>query len=265
MLYTPISRVSYIVVYIIALSVNASEVSKLICRQQHTQPSEVGQRCITDNEVYINKTTLQHHCTLLCMRNPNCQVINFNIVGNYCLLAHRPCVSMEQNINFVTRYMFTNTPCLKWVANHDNGVHSVISFPAADDPSDLLIVVRGRIGQNKIPGKRSSRTGEMHCSWNDKETKFTANQAEFLTASTECNISWVPHDSTSGKPLPVRAVIGGHMNDTPLYVARKSAQHITGHRTAYSCGYYDNTNGLGHFPYHHIDVVYNQVEVLVVQ
>ena len=92
---------------------------------------------------------------------------------------------------------------------------------------------------------------------------FTESQAEFLAVATVCNVNWVPYDSTLGNPLPVHAVIGGHLNDIPLYVARKLAQHVPGQQAKYSYGYYDSMDGLGHFPY--IDIVYNQVEILVVQ
>ena len=248
-----------------AVSVNASNVTKLVCRQQHTQSPQVGQRCITDTEVYINRTCHQHHCMLLCMQDLSCQVINFNIFGSYCLLSQRPCISLEQNADFVTRYMAKKPPCLKWVKNYGYDAYEIISFPKADDPSDSQMIIRVRMGQSLIPGKMDSKTNEIYCSWDGKEVLVPASQAEFLIVSTECNISWVTHDSTSANPLPVRAVIGGHLNDNTLYVARKIAEHFPGHSAEYSAGYYDNVNKRGHFPYSLIDIVYDQFEVLVVQ
>ena len=257
--------IPYISVCLIALNVDASNVTKPVCRQQHTHSPQVGQRCITDTEVYVNRTGHQHHCMLLCMRDLSCQAINFNILGGYCLLSQRPCISLEQNAEFVTRFLAMKPPCLKWVEHYASGVHRFISFPKANDSSQLLIIVRGRLGNNEIPGKMSSKRRVMYCSWEGEDIELNETQTEFLTVSSDCNISWISHDSTSGNPLPYRAVIGGHLNDIPLYVARKSAQHYPGHPTKYSAGYYDNVNGIGHFPYKGMDVVYNQVEVLVVQ
>ena len=257
--------IPYISACLIAPNVAASNVTKPVCRQRHIQSPQVGQRCITDTEVYINRTGQQHHCMLLCIRDLSCQVINFNIFGSYCLLSQRPCVSLEQNAEFVTRFMAMKPPCLKWVEHYESGVHRFISFHKDDDPSDLLIVIRGSIGKHKIPGKMSSKRNVPFCSWKGEEIKLTGTQAEFLAVSADCNIGWISHDSTSGNSLPVQAVIGGHLNDIPLYVARKSAQYDPRRPPKYSAGYYDNVNGLGHFPYKGIDFVYNQVEVLVVQ
>ena len=100
--------ISYIAIaFALVITVNASENNKAVCRQQSAQPSLVGQRCITDTEVYINKTGVQdkQHCTLLCMRDPTCQVINFNIAGRFCELGRGPCVTLEREVDFAT------TPC----------------------------------------------------------------------------------------------------------------------------------------------------------
>ena len=194
--------IPYICVCLIALNVEASNVAKPVCRQRHTQSTQVGQRCITNTEIYINRTGQQHHCMLLCMRDLSCQANNFNIFGGYCLLSRRPCISLEQNADFVTRFMAMKPPCLKWVEHYDSGMHRINSFPKADDSSELLVIVRGRIGKNKIPAKMSSKRKTMLCSWQGEEIPLTETQTEFLTVSADCNIGWISHDSTSGNSLP---------------------------------------------------------------
>ena len=54
----------------LAITVNASESKKSVCRQRSAQRSLVTRQCSTHTEVYINKTGVQdkHHTTLLCMR-----------------------------------------------------------------------------------------------------------------------------------------------------------------------------------------------------
>ena len=88
---------------------------------------------------------------------------------------------------------------------------------------------------------------------------------EYLIISAECTISWVPYDSTTANPLPASAVTGGKLDDIPLYVARKSAEHKPNNPIEYSSGYYDNVNDQGHLPYGGLDIVYNDVELLVLQ
>ena len=257
------------VLHLLALTVNASEVTKPGCQQRYMQAPHQGQRCITDTEIYINYTGIQrhHHCTWLCMRDQNCQVINFNSIGAYCLLSNGPCVSLEKEADFVTTSLAAKGPCSKWVENYENDTYKTITFPKGTNTSDLLIVVRGRVGNNKVPGKGSLNSGYKLISWEGQEmtTHFTYFPVEFLTISPECTISWVLHDSTSRNPLPAGAVIGGNLNDVPLYVARKSTVHMAGFPTMYSCGYYNNIDGRGHMPYGGLDLLYTDVEILVIQ
>ena len=253
--------------------VNASEVNQPVCPRRYIQPPQVGQRCITDTEIYINKTgiELQHRCMWLCIRNPICQVINFNHMGAYCLMGLRPCVSLEKEVEFITTSLAAEKPCLKWVESYENGLYNAITFPISDntDPSDLLIVVRIRKGEHKIPGKGSLILGQMYTyySWQGKEMEvlFAESQCEFLILSPECTISWVPHNSTSGNPLPTGGVIGGYFKGVPLYVARKFTVRSVGNPAVYSSGYYNNVEGRGHMPFGWMDMVYTDVEILVIQ
>ena len=52
--------IAYIVVVLpLIIRANAYEYNKPVCRQWSAQPSLMGQRCITDTEVYISKTGVQ--------------------------------------------------------------------------------------------------------------------------------------------------------------------------------------------------------------
>ena len=257
--------VTYIAVLSLTLSGNASEATRPVCSQRYIQEPRVDQRCITDTEIYINKTDIrdQQHCTWLCIRDPNCQVTSYNSIGTYCLLGRGICVSLEEEVDFVTTAMQAKKPCFKWVTNYINDTYKPITFPKIKDPSDVLIVVRRRKEGNKIPGKWSLPSDEKYYSWEGKEVVFSEG-CETLILSPECTISWVPHDSTSGNPLPTGAVIGGHLNAIPLYVARKFAIFTAGHPAKHSSGYYDNIEGRGHLPYGGLDKVYTDIELLVV-
>ena len=262
--FPPITYIAAMLPLIIR--VDASEYNKPVCRQQSAQPSLVGQRCVTDTEVYTNKTGVQdqHHCTLLCMCDPTCQIINFNMTGRYCQLGRGPCVTLEREVTFVTLPM-SRQPCLKWVPNIYKDVYEIISFEKITGSSVFITVARARIGRNKIPGKKTSGHSDVYYTSEGRERWLPESECEYLTLSPECTISWVPHDSTSGNPLPVATVNGGNLNGFPLYVARKFAEHRPGHPAAYCSGYYDNVNGLGHFPYDGLDTVYSEMELIVIQ
>ena len=137
----------------IVLFVDSSVVSKAVCRQRQIQPPEGGQRCVSDTEVYINTTGARHHCMWLCMQDPNCQVINFNIIGSYCLIGERPCISVENDTDFVTTIMSMKKPSLKWITSHDGNEDNLISFLQAPDLTTYISIARCIIGNNKIPGK----------------------------------------------------------------------------------------------------------------
>ena len=259
--------IAHIVMFRLIINMNAFEVNKPACRHIYIQPPQGGHRCITDTQIYINKTDVrdQRHCTWLCMRDPNCQVVNYNNIGVYCLLGHGPCVSLEKDEDFVATALQAKGPCLKWLANYQDDRNSAITYPQSTDPSDLMMIVRGRVENNKIPGKGWLAMGYNYYTLEGQELLFTdENQCEFLTLSPECNISWVHHDSTSGNPLPTGAVIGGNLDDVPLYVARKFAIHESGDPPRHSSGYYSNIEGLAHIPYSQLDRVYTSAEILVV-
>ena len=121
----------------------------------------VGQRCITDTEIYANKTVERHHCTLICIRDPKCQVINFNAIGSYCLLSQRTCLLWEPDGDFDTTTMPINMPCLKWFKNPENDVYKAIF----SDPSATTRVARIAREENKIPGKWKVGRNIVHYSW----------------------------------------------------------------------------------------------------
>ena len=253
-----------VVVFTLLVNVKSTESDKPVCRQRHILRAQGGKRCVTDTEVYINKTVLQHHCTSLCMRDPGCQVINFGKKGGYCLLGHGPCLYVENDIDFITTPMTMRQPCLKWVSNIGSDTYSVILTTQIDGSSPLR-VARCNRENNKIPGKMVVDNGRYYYPWKGLEFDvIDASGCEILLLSPECNIRWIPHDSTSSDPVPLGAVIGGQLNDIFLYVARKYAVHLTGHPSRYSVGYYDNVKELGHVSYGNLDMVYSQVELLVV-
>ena len=245
------------------LVVNTSDVSKPVCQQRQIQPTKRAQRCVSDTEVYINTTGVGHHCMCLCMRNPNRQVINFNILGSYCLIGERPCIYVENDTEFVTTIMSMRKPSLKWVNSFYEDEH-IISFLEAPDLNNFIGVARCMMGNNKIPGKMVMPNGAIFCSWDDAEL-LCQDQTEILTLSPEYNISWVPYNSASGNPLPPGIVIGGQLNGVPLYVARKYEPFIEGFPLRYALGYYNQLSGLGHFGYLYRAFNYQAVELLVVQ
>ena len=247
---------------------NTSTVTGPSCQQIHMRLPLMGQRCITDNEVYRNYTTVpQERCMWHCLRNISCKVVNYNVVDSYCLVGHAPCVSLEPENDFVTIPITMQDPCMIWVGQDAippslNDISDVVSYPVESDPGNSIVVARTILDMAKIPGKFYNTKG--YFSWNGQVLEFDAGKYEVLIVSPRCDISWVNYDHGSGNALPDGAVIGGYQNGHLLYVARKHAGHM-GQSARYAAGYYDNIDGNGEVIYGPDVLTYSEMEILVVR
>ena len=87
-------------------NVRTSAATEPVCQQIYMRPPRIGQRCVTNTEVYRNHTTVsQERCMWHCLQASSCAVVNYNIAESSCLLGHAPCVSLEPERDFVTILM----------------------------------------------------------------------------------------------------------------------------------------------------------------
>ena len=151
------SQILYKAVFIFCLSngVGASKVTGSSCQQIFMKPPRMGQRCITDTEVYRNHTVvLNERCMWHCLRDPSCAVINYNIAESSCLLGHAPCVSLEPEREFITIPMTMQDPCLGWMRQDaippPDDMFDIINYPVGSNPQNSIVVARAISGFVKI-------------------------------------------------------------------------------------------------------------------
>ena len=227
----------------------------------------MGQRCITDTEVYRNHTDVpQERCMWHCLQNISCTVINYNMVDSYCLLGQGPCVSLEHENDFVTIPMTTQEPCMTWIRQDSmppslDDFSDIVMYQVHTNPNNIIVVARAIIDSAKIPGK--FHTDEGRFALNGQVVEFSSGNYEILRISPECDISWVNYGPVSGNTLIDGAVIGGYQNGHPLYVARKGDTH-SGDSYRYAAGYYDAIDMVGVVTYGTSVLPFTEMEILVV-
>ena len=264
-----------ITVLLIVFLINNMKVSAVTgesCQQIYMWEPRIGQRCVTDNEIYENHTTIpQEHCMWHCLRNISCKVINYNMVESYCRLGHQPCVSLEPERNFVTILITMQEPCVTWVRQDafppplDNISHTVSYTvqPDGSQPDKKIVIARAILDSAKIPGKVHMPKNLGQFAMNGQVSDFSPGNYEMLTVFPRCNISWVNYDPNSINSFPDGAVIAGYQNGRPLYVARKGDTH-SGQSYRYAAGYYDNISMEGAVTYGTDVFTFSEMEIFVV-
>ena len=214
------------------------------CQQMYMKPARIGHRCMIDAEVYRNHTDVpQERCTWHCLRDLSCKVIDYNLVGSYCLLGHGPCASLQPDSDFVTTPMTMKQSCMTWVRQDtippttDNiNIYSFPLFNPNIHPDQVVIIARAIVGSERIPGRYQPVNNGGFYSFNGQFLWFQAGNYELLILSPQCSVTWVSYDSGSGNSLPVGSVIGGYYNGNLLYVARMFRNddnvYVTGYYSA---------------------------------
>ena len=224
-------------IFILAFAngIEVSIASVAPCQQINMRPWRMGQRCMTDAEVYRNHTDVpQERCMWHCLRDLSCKVIDYNLVGSYCLLGHGPCASLQPDNDFVTTPMTMKMPCMTWV--HQDAVPptdtiNVYSFHIK--PDQTAMIGRAIVSSERIPGRYQPVSRGGFYSLDGRFIWFSAGEYELLAVSSRYNITWVSYNSLSGNSLPRESVIGGSRNGDLLYVARYLNEN-----NAYVTGYY---------------------------
>ena len=201
MVCTPLRtmRMAFTVLLRLVIDMYAFEVNKPVCRHIYIQPPQAGHRCITDTQICINKTDVrdQQHCTWLCLRDPNCGVVNYNNTGVYCLLGHGPCVSLEKEDGFVTTALQAKSPCLKWPASYKDDTYSSITYPMSIDISDSLNIVGAELETTEYPVKGGSK------------------QVKIITHGKDRNYCLPTKTNVSSSPFPQNAPSVGFITTPP--------------------------------------------------
>ena len=237
MMFVLVRQIMFTAVFMMFFSngMRASVVFGAPCQQVYIRPPRLGQRCVTDNEVYRNHTRVpQERCMWHCLQDIACKVINYNMIESCCLLSQEPCVTLEPESDFVTIPMTMQEPCMKWVRQDafppplddiSNVVMYTVQPDGGNDPGNMIFVARAIIDSAKVPGKFHIPANLGHFAINGQVLDFSAGNYEMLTVVPRCDTSWVNYDPDSGNALPHGAVIGGYENGHQLYVARKGGRH----------------------------------------
>ena len=249
--------------------IRASAVTGASCREIYLREPRIGQRCVTNNEIYRNHTALpQERCMWHCLRDISCNVINYNVAESYCFLGKQPCVSLEPESDFVTIPMTTQGPCMTWILQDTfppalDDISNTVSYAVqpSGNTDNRIVIARAILESAKIPGKFHANQGQY--ALNGQVLDFSPGKYEMLTVSPRCSISWVNYDPDSRNPFPEGSVIAGYQNGRPLYVARKGDTH-SGHSYRYAAGYYDHIGMEGLVTYGTEVFTFRKMEILVV-
>ena len=256
---------SSILMLCIPNGIKTSTVTVTACQQMYIRPGRRGQRCTT--VVYRNYTDVpQERCMWHCLRDLSCKVINYNDVGNYCLLGRSPCVSLEPHIDFVTIPITMEEPCMAWVRQdtippaYSTNVFKFIPNPHDTVNANVAMISRAVLGSQRILGRYQTGSTTGWYTLNGNIKTFSAGNYEVLTLSPRCNTSWVNYDSGYGNGLPPGSVIGGSHNGDPLYVGRK----FISSDGVYVAGYYSNRDREGHVAHDAKVMKFTAMELLVI-
>ena len=180
---------------------------------------------------YRNITAIKlEFCSLACVQSQRCEATIYDKTSGVCMLMNNPCFSLEQKFNHVYRSFMPE--CFKWVPK--NGSHPVYWF--LEGNTVWSYVSRTAHEGNIITGKK---TDHFYIISPIDNSVVISGDYELLLVEPYCNVTWVPHDTTSSQPIPRGALIGGILTDTntPLYVARLLTSGVV-------CGgYYNPLNG----------------------
>ena len=231
---------AYVFIFDVPNEHKMSTISGTPCQQIYMRPSRIGQRCMTDAEVFRNHTDVsQERCMWHCLRDLSCKVIDYNLVASYCLLGHGPCASLQPHIDFVTTPLTMKEPCLTWVrqdtippATDNIDVYSFPLFNPNIYPDQIAMIGRATVGSERIPGRYQPVNIGGFYSLNGQFLRFQAGNYELLIVSPKCTVTWMSYTSGSGNSLPDGSVIGGSYNGDLLYVARIFLNNV------YVVGYY---------------------------
>ena len=148
----------FVIILVLPDALTASTATGTSCLQIYTGPPRMGQRCITDTEVYRNLSAVpQERCMWHCLRDTSCMVINYNEAVRYCLLGQGPCVSLEPESGFITIPLTMQEPCLTWMRqdvippNLDNTAGLVSYQVAPDNLKNNVTIARAILDSAKIP------------------------------------------------------------------------------------------------------------------
>ena len=209
------------------------------CKQRYTRGEVIGYRCEDEGISPRNISSItSEKCTWHCMKRTSCVQINYNNVGNHCLLFSSFCTLVEPDEKFTilqfVDHVMPRDECIRWIPFTGNfpsgGV--VINAPVGYDKH---LLARGTVNSGVIPGKLYAHNHELWSVYNDKAGRVTKN-IEYFDINPSCFGVWLPYFSGLGVGLPAGAVQGGILTSgTPLYVARASNTINLGT----SLGFYD--------------------------
>ena len=157
-----------------------------------------------------------HQCSLTCLQSHRCETFIYDERNQSCVMMDTTCVWPRPHEGHI--YVISKPPCFKWEPHSSD-------YPFYwfwESSIYKCYIARQPHQDNMLVGKSTSTFYTIDP--NNSEV-LRGGSHEKLVVESSCQVTWVPHDTNSGKPLPSDALIGGVLSDTntPLYVVRQQA------------------------------------------
>ena len=196
------------------------------CRQRYTREAVVGYQCEGEDISFRNSSSITSgKCIRQCMKRTNCVQINYDNMGNHCLLFSGFSTLAEPDPKFImlrfVDHVVPRDECIRWIPFMGNFPSDGVIINAPVGYFKHLLA-RGTVNSEVIPGKIYAHNLELWSVYNGQAGRITKN-IEYLYIHPSCFGVWLPYISGLGVDLPAGAVQGDMLaSGTPLYVAKVS-------------------------------------------
>ena len=172
-----------------------------------------GYRCNNGYYARIN-TSHQQLCTDICIREPQCLVLSYNVVERQCFLNSEPCALAERQSDFLLMVFrwHEDVQCVHWIPPPNTDIHIPTRLVEnKPEQSARCAVGRMRRGMDIHPA-HIRIDGKGHAVI-DGGLLFGMD-FDVLSLSYNCVFAWLPY--TAGDNLPRGTVVTGFLSDIGL-------------------------------------------------
>ena len=186
------------------------------CKSWDTLPPTDGRACQPFNHRNISTANI-YECSFACVPHSNCHATIYDVPRRVCILLGGNCFSLTPYHGHI--YQAFRLACIKWIPQTSN--HDVYWYWYNTQKKN--VVARVVHGGDIVVGKELvwDNKAEFSAVASDGN-RIRGGSYERLAVHPSCDVTWVSHDVSLGRPLPSEALIGGVLmaTNTPLYVVK---------------------------------------------
>ena len=183
--------------------------------RKYTHRPRDGYRCNNGYYARIN-TSHQQLCTDMCIRDPQCLVLSYNVVERQCFLNSEPCALAERHSDFLLMVFrwHEDVQCVHWIPPPNTDIH-LPSRLVENTPGQSVHCAVGRISKGldtypaHIGGVSTVSSGKAFAVVDGDRVSRTSY--DILSVGVNCTFTWIPY--TAGDNLPGGAVATGFLSD----------------------------------------------------